>query len=100
MNYCVVFLVLLLHFECDVDTVGKFEGGIVVVYEPSIFEELEILETEDFGSLFLLLLNLDILAQAHGIEEGKNGELQDCTLELHQFLFGNFGNDGGRDGFC
>jgi hypothetical protein len=69
------FLVFLLEFECDVDTVGEFEGGIVVVYEPSIFEESKILEAKDFSSLFLLLLNLDILAQMHGKEEGKDGEL-------------------------
>jgi hypothetical protein len=62
MSYCIVFLVLLLEFECDVDTVSKFEGGIVVVYKPSIFEESKILEVEDFGLLFLLLLNLDVLA--------------------------------------
>jgi hypothetical protein len=35
----------------------------------------------------------------HGKEEGKDGELQDCTLELHQFLFGDFGNDACGDGF-
>ncbi len=75
MCYCVVFLILLLHFKCDVDTVSKFKGGIMVVYEPAIFEESEILEAEDFGLLFLLLLNLDVLAQMHGKEEGKNGEL-------------------------
>jgi hypothetical protein len=69
------FLVLLLQFECDVDTVGKFKGGIIVVYKPSIFEESEISDTEDFGLSFLLLLNLDALAQMHGKEEGHNDEL-------------------------
>jgi hypothetical protein len=88
-----------LHFKCDVDTVGKFERGIVVVYKLSIFEESEILEVEDFGSLFLLLLNLNVLARMHGEEGGKDSELQDCTLELHQFLFGSFGNDACRHGF-
>jgi hypothetical protein len=62
MSYCVDFLVRVWHFKCDVDTVGKFEGGIVVVFEPSIFEESEILEAEDFGLLFFLLLNLEVLA--------------------------------------
>jgi hypothetical protein len=57
------------------------------------------LEAEDFGSLFLLLLNLDVLARTHGKEEGKDGEMQDCTLELCQFSFGNFGNDTCGDGF-
>jgi hypothetical protein len=52
----------------------------VVVYEPSIFEISKILEAEDFGLSFLLLLNLDVLAQTHGEEEGKDGELRDCTL--------------------
>ncbi len=99
MSYCNIFLILLLEFECDVDTVGEFEGGIVVVYEPSIFEESKILEAEDFSSSFLLLLNLDVLARTHGKEEGKDGELCDCTLKLRQFLFGNFGNDACRDGF-
>jgi hypothetical protein len=32
-----------------------------VVYKPSIFEEFNILEAEDFGSSFLLLLNLEFL---------------------------------------
>ncbi len=99
MSYCIVFLVLLLEFECDVDTASKFEGGIVVVYEPSIFEELNILEVEDFGLSFLLLLNLDVLTQTHGEEEGRDGELRDCTLELHQFLFGDFCNDACGDNF-
>ncbi len=99
MSYCTVFPVLLLEFKFDIDTAGKFEGGIVVVYKPSIFEESKISEAEDFGCLFLLLLNLDVLAQMHGKEEGKDGELQDCTLELRQFLFGNFGNDACGDGF-
>ncbi len=77
------FLILLLHFKCDVDTVRKFKGGIVVVYKPSIFKETEILEAEDFGLSFLLLLNLNVLTQMHGKEEGKDGELQGCRLELH-----------------
>ncbi len=71
----------------------------MVVYELFIFEESKILEVEDFGSLFLLMLNLDVLAQTHGKVEDKDGEMQDCTLELHQFLFGGFGNDECGDGF-
>ena len=39
LGCCVVILVLFLHFKGDVDAVGIFEGGIVLVYEPSIFEE-------------------------------------------------------------
>ncbi len=49
--------------------------------------------------MFFMLLNLDIFAHVHGEGECKDGELQDCTLELFQFLFGNFGNDACRDGF-
>jgi hypothetical protein len=30
---------------------------------------------------------------------GKNGELQYSTLQLRQFLFCDFGNDAGGDGF-
>ncbi len=71
----------------------------MVVYKPSIFKELKISEAEDFGLLFLLLLNLDVLAQTHGKDEDKDGEMQDCTLELHQFLFGGFSNDECGDGF-
>jgi hypothetical protein len=36
----------------------------------------------------------------HGKEEGKNGELQDCTLQLRQSLLGNFGDDTGGMAFC
>ena len=93
-----VFLILLLHFKCDVDTASQFDGEIIVIDKPSGFEESEILEAKEFGLSFLLLLNLDILARTHGKEEGKNGELRDCTLELHQFLLCNFSNDVGRDG--
>ena len=42
--------------------VGKFEGVIVVVVKPLVFEESKISEVEDFRLLFLLLLNLDITA--------------------------------------
>jgi hypothetical protein len=64
-----------LHCEGNVETVGVFKGRIVVVDKPSVFEEMEILKSEDFCLLFLLLGYFDILAQMHGKEEGKNGEL-------------------------
>ena len=35
MGCCVILLILFLHFESDVDAVGIFKGGIVVVYDPS-----------------------------------------------------------------
>ncbi len=44
-------------------------------------------------------MGLDVLARMHDKEEGKNGELQYCTLQLRQLLLGNFGNDTGGDGF-
>ena len=43
MSYCVIFHVVLLQFKCDVDTVGEYEGGIMVVYEPSIFGGLDMI---------------------------------------------------------
>ncbi len=66
---------LFLHFKCDVEAVGVFKGGIVVVNEPSIFEESKDLESKDFGLLFFLLWDFDVLAQTHGKEQGENGEL-------------------------
>ncbi len=58
----VVLLVFFLHFESDVDAVGVFEGGIIVVDEPTVFEESKVLEAKDFGSLFFVLLDFDVLA--------------------------------------
>jgi hypothetical protein len=83
MSYCIICLIFLLQFECNVDSVGESMGGIMVVYELSTFEGSEISEEEGFGLSFLHLLNLGVLAQTHGKEEGKDGELQDCTLEHH-----------------
>jgi hypothetical protein len=51
-----------LHFKGNVEAVGVFKGWVVVVDEPSIFDELEISKSEDFGLLFLLLQYFDILA--------------------------------------
>ena len=99
MGCCVVLLILFLHFEGDVDAVRIFEGGIVVVNEPSFFEEPKVLKAKVFGLLFVLLLDFDVLARTHGKEKGKNGELQYRTLQLCQFLFCNFGDDAGGDGF-
>ncbi len=96
---CVVLLVFFLHFKSDVDAVSVFEGGIIVVNEPTIFEESKVLEAKDFGSLFFVLLDFDILARMHGKEKGKNGELRYSTLQLRQFPFCNFGNEAGGDGF-
>jgi hypothetical protein len=95
----VVLLVFFLHFESDVDAVGVFEGGIIVANEPTVFEESKVLEAKDFGSSFFVLLDFDVLAQTHGKEKGKNGELQYSTLQLRQFLFCDFGDDASGDGF-
>ncbi len=94
--------VFFLHFKCEVEAVGVFEGGIVVADEAAIFEKSKVSESKNFGLPFFLLWDFDVLAQMHGKEEGKNGELQDCTLQLCQLLLGNFsdfGNDKGGDGF-
>jgi hypothetical protein len=100
MGCCVVLLILFLHFEGDVDAVGIFKGGIVVVNGPSFFEESKVLEAKDFGSLFvLLLLDFDVLARTHGKEKYKNGELRYSTLQLCQFPCCNFNNDAVGDGF-
>jgi hypothetical protein len=53
---------LFLHFKSDVDAVGVFEGGIVVVNEPTIFGESKVLEAKDFGLSFFVLLDFDVLA--------------------------------------
>ncbi len=50
-----------------------------MVDEPTIFEESKVSESKDYGLLFFLLWDFDILEQMHCKEEGKNGELQDCT---------------------
>jgi hypothetical protein len=64
-----------LHLKGNIETVRVFKGLVILVDEPSIFEEMEISKSEDFGPLFLLLQFFDILVQTHGKEEGKNGEL-------------------------
>ena len=99
MGCCVVLLIIFLHFKGDVDAIGIFEGGIVVVYKPSNFEESKVSEAKNFGSLFVLLLDFDVFARMHGKEKGKNDKLQYSTLQLRQFLFCNFGNNAGGDGF-
>ncbi len=99
MGCCVILLILFLHFEGDVDAVGIFEGGIVVVNKPSFFEKSKVLEEKDFGLSFVLLLDFDVLARMHGKEKGKNGKLQYSALQLCQFPFCNFGNDADGDGF-
>ena len=99
MGCCVILLIFFLHFGGDVDAVGIFEGGIVVVNEPSFFEESNVLEAKDFGSLFVLLLDFVVLARTHGKEKGKNGELRYSALQLCQFPFCNFGDDAGGDCF-
>jgi hypothetical protein len=94
----VLFSHPFLHFKGDVDAVRIFKGGIAVMNEPSFFEESKVLESKDFGSLFVLLLDFDVLARTYGKEKGKNGVLQYSTMQLCQFPFCNFGNDTCGDG--
>ena len=47
MDRFVFLLILFLHFEGDVDAVGIFKGGIVVVNKLSFFEEPKVLEAKD-----------------------------------------------------
>jgi hypothetical protein len=44
-----LFFCLFLHFECEVEAVGVFKGGIIVVDKLTIFEESKVLELNDFG---------------------------------------------------
>ena len=46
-----------------------------MVNKLTVFEESKVLEAKYFGSLFLLLLDFDVLARMHGKEKGKNDEL-------------------------
>ncbi len=54
--------VFFLHFECNVEAVGIFEGGIVVVDKLTIFEESKVLDSKDFVSSFFLLWDFDVPA--------------------------------------
>ena len=89
--------VLFLHFEDDVDAVGVLQGWVIVAEELNIFEESKVLEAEDSGSLFFVLLDFDVFTLAHGKEKGKNCELGDGTLQWRKILLCNFGDDAGRD---
>ena len=70
-----------------------------MVDKPTNVEESKVLEAKYFGSSFLLLLDFEVLAQTHGKEKGKNGELQYSTLQPCKILLCNFGNNLGGDGF-
>ena len=93
------FFVLFLHFEGDVDAVCALEGWVVVAEESTVFEESKVLDAEDFGSSFFVLLDLDVLTRAHGKIESESCELGDGTLQWCEILFCNFGNDASRDCF-
>ena len=93
------FFVLFLHFEGDVDAVCVLEGWVVVAEESTVFEESKVLDAEDFGSSFFVLLDLDVLTRAHGKIESESCELGDGTLQWCEILFCNFGNDASRDCF-
>ena len=68
--------------------------------ELTVFEESKVSDAEDFDSLFFVLLDLDVFTRAHGKEKGKSCELGDGTLQWHEILLCNFGNDTSRDCFC
>ena len=67
--------------------------------ESPVFEESKVLDAEDFGSLFFVLLDLDIFTQVHGKEKGKSCELGDGTLQGGEILFCDFGDGTSRDCF-
>ena len=46
----------------------------------TVSEESKVLDVEDFGFLFFVLLDFDVFARVHGKEKGKNCELGDGTL--------------------
>ena len=89
-----------LHFEGDVDAVGVLQGWVVVAEESTIVEESKVLDAEDFGSSFFVLLDLDIFTQVHGKEKGKSCELGDGTLQGGEILFCDFGDGTSRSRDC
>ena len=96
---CIVLFVLFLHFEGGVDAIGVLERWVVVAEESTIFEESKVSDAEDFSSSFFVLLDLDILTQVHGKEDSKSCELGDGTLQWHEILFCDFGDDASGDCF-
>ena len=68
-----------MHLKGDVDAVGMLQGRVIVAEESTVFEESKVLDAEDFGSLFFVLLDLDIFTRAHD-KKGKSCELGDGTL--------------------
>jgi hypothetical protein len=62
MSYCVIFLVLILELECDVDTVGKFEGGIVVVVNVDVLRSTGV--DGDINNQLLSLPERDIIIES------------------------------------
>jgi len=95
----VVLFVFFLHFEGDVDAVGVLKGWVVVAEESTVFEELKVSDAEDFGSLFFVLLDLDVLTRAHGKEESESCELGDGTLQWCEILLCDFSDDASGDCF-
>ena len=95
----IVLFVFFLHFEGDVDAVGVLQGWVVVAEESTVVEESKVLDAEDFGSLFFVLLDLEVFTRAHGKEKGESCELGDGTLQWGEILLCNFGDDTSRDCF-
>ena len=82
----VVFLSLFCISKVMLMQSAYSRDWVVVAEESTIFEESKVLEAEDFGSLFFVLLNFDVITQAHGKEKGKSCELGDGTLHFFAIL--------------
>jgi hypothetical protein len=74
------------------------EGSLCLTRRP-FFEESKVLEAKDFRTLFLMLLDFDVLTRTHGKEKGKNCELRYGMLRHRQIPFCNLGDDAGGNGF-
>ncbi len=71
----VIFLVL----KCDVNVICKVEFGVGMWEQAVVFEEADILDSEDFGSFaFLFRTGSALFAGPHAEEESANGEFRDC----------------------
>ena len=86
MSVVALFFLSFSAFQRCVDAVGVLQRWVVVAEELTVFEESKVLDAEDVGSLFFVLLDLDVFTQAHGKEKGKSWELGDGTLQWREIL--------------
>ena len=68
-----IMFIILLVFECDRDTVGEVEGGIVVAQLTAVTEESDVLEGEELGVAFGRVRDFTIFTGTHGEEECTHG---------------------------